>query len=69
MKLKLRNSIAAVREDRQISQKLLADAVGVRLNQLQKFESGEFIPDMLIGFLIADVLDVDVSDIFYLEKD
>ncbi|CAH0344596.1 helix-turn-helix transcriptional regulator [Bacillus sp. CECT 9360] len=52
------------RQLRNLSQQDLAFKVCVGTKTIEKYESGEKIPDMLTGLKLSTVLDVPVSEIF-----
>ncbi|MFT8427552.1 MAG: helix-turn-helix transcriptional regulator [Leuconostoc mesenteroides] len=47
-----------------LSQKELANAVGVSKQTIFVMEKGNYVPSMLLAFRIADFFNVEVTDIF-----
>ncbi|KRL16272.1 hypothetical protein FD12_GL000104 [Lentilactobacillus rapi DSM 19907 = JCM 15042] len=58
------NKVYEYRVLARLSQKELADKVGVTKQTIFVMEKGHYIPSMLLAFRIANFFDVNVTDIF-----
>lgn len=58
------NKVYEYRVLAKLSQKELANAVGVSKQTIFVMEKGNYIPSMLLAFRIADFFNVEVTDIF-----
>ncbi|MEM1434916.1 MAG: helix-turn-helix transcriptional regulator [Pseudomonadota bacterium] len=61
------NRLAALRADRSLSRKALADAVGVHVQTIGYLERGEYKPSLLMAMKLARLFDLPVEAIFSLE--
>lgn len=61
----MNNTIKQARNKRGLTQKNLADIVGISEKWLSKIESGKQNPTVSLAIRIADALGVKVDDIFY----
>ncbi|WP_052401072.1 helix-turn-helix transcriptional regulator [Oceanobacillus jeddahense] len=50
-------------------QKVLANKVGVSRKTIVSLEKGNYTPSLLLALQIAEVLEIDINAIFYLEED
>lgn len=57
------NRIAQLREEKGLSQKELADAIGVNQSTVHRYETGEYIPRLRIAMRMIAVLDCTMDDI------
>jgi putative transcriptional regulator len=58
------NKVYEHRVLKRMSQKELADAVGVSKQTIYVMEKNNYSPSLVLAFRIADFFDVDVNDIF-----
>jgi len=58
------NKVYEHRVLRRLSQKELADAVGVSKQTIYVMEKNNYSPSLVLAFRIADFFNVDVNDIF-----
>lgn len=61
------NRIAALRAERSISRRALAEALGVHYQTVGYLERGEYSPSLHLALRIADFFDLPVEVIFSLE--
>ena len=65
----LRNQIRRLRFERgEMTQQVLADAVGVTRQTIIALEAGKYVPSLLLAFQIARVFGVSVEDVFQCAK-
>lgn len=57
------NNIKILRENRKLSQKQLADSVGVTQAMICQIEKNLRVPSLAVGYEIAKALDVTVDDL------
>ncbi|GAA0293178.1 putative transcriptional regulator [Gracilibacillus halotolerans] len=62
------NKVYEYRVLARMTQKELADKVGVSKQTIFVMEKGNYVPTLLLAFRIADFFEVDVNDIFTYEK-
>jgi putative transcriptional regulator len=68
--LRLENNIRKLRfEHGEISQQVLANAVGVTRLTIHSIETGKFNPSTLLALKIAAYFNVNFEDLFFLEND
>lgn len=60
----MKNQLAKIREQKQITQEELASAAGVSRYHISKFENGHGVPSYKVLSAIAKKLDVKIDDIF-----
>ncbi|MDN7242538.1 helix-turn-helix transcriptional regulator [Planococcus sp. N028] len=58
------NKVYEYRVLKRMTQKDLADAVGVSKQTIFVMEKNNYSPSLILAFRIADFFDVDVNDIF-----
>jgi putative transcriptional regulator len=63
----LGNRLRELRARHRLTQAQLAESVGVTRKTINTVENKIFIPSTLLALKIAQALDVDVGDVFYLE--
>ena len=63
--LVLKNSVAAVRKEKGLSQADLANTVGVSRNTISSIETGQFTPTAKLALLISIALDKKFEDLFF----
>ncbi|BDR59285.1 helix-turn-helix transcriptional regulator [Xylocopilactobacillus apicola] len=61
------NEVQYWRKKRNFTQEELAVKVGVTRKTIGSLEKGNYTPSLLLGFKIAQVLNVDINEIFRLE--
>jgi putative transcriptional regulator len=61
------NKVYEFRVLARLSQKELADKVGVSKQTIFVMEKGNYVPTLLLAFRIADFFNVEVTDIFSYE--
>ena len=64
-KLILKNRLNEAREDLKLSQKQLADMVGVSRNTISSIETGQFNPTAKLALVLCIALDKKFEDLFY----
>ncbi|MEM6624403.1 MAG: helix-turn-helix transcriptional regulator [Pseudomonadota bacterium] len=62
----LSNRLAELRQAKGLSQLELADAAGVSRKTINTVERGVFVPSTILALRLAEVLEVQVEDIFSL---
>lgn len=68
-KLRVNNYIRKLRFERdEMSQQQLADQVGVTRQTIITIEKGNYSPSLELAFRIAEVFDLPIEQIFYIEK-
>lgn len=63
--LVLKNNLKKIRTEKKLSQKDLADMVGVSRNTISSIETGQYSPTAKLALTIAIALDKKFEDIFY----
>jgi putative transcriptional regulator len=63
----LRNRVRVGRAERAMSQEDLARAAGVSRQTISSIETGQYTPSALLAFRIAQVLEMPVDQLFWLE--
>lgn len=64
----IKNRLKEILEERGIKQTWLAEQVGISYKTLSNIINGRYNTSLDVALKIADVLNVKVDDIFYLEK-
>ncbi|MBO6526527.1 helix-turn-helix transcriptional regulator [Erythrobacter sp.] len=64
----LGNRIKELRARRGMTQVELADAVGVTRKTVNTVENKVFVPSTVLALKLAEILDVKVDELFYLDK-
>lgn len=67
--VELRNTLKAIRVEKEFTQASLAQEVGVSRKTINTIENHVFTPSCLLAMQIARALDVKVHEIFYLKDD
>lgn len=60
----MKNNIAAIRKEKNITKQKLADMVGVSSNWMHHIESGKRRPSIKVLEKVAEKLEVPIQDIF-----
>lgn len=63
--LVLKNNLKEVRAKKQISQRELAEMVGVSRNTISSIETGQFNPTAKLALIICIALDKKFEELFY----
>ena len=63
--LMLKNNLKEIRTEKKLSQKELADLVGVSRNTISSIETGQYSPTAKLALTLAIALDKKFEDIFY----
>ncbi len=61
----LKNNLKEIRNEKKLSQKELADLVGVSRNTISSIETGQYQPTAKLALTLAIALDKKFEDIFY----
>jgi len=61
----LKNNLKEIRTKKKLSQKDLADMVGVSRNTISSIETGQYSPTAKLALIIAIALDKKFVDVFY----
>ena len=64
-KLILQNNLKNIRNNRQLTQKELADMVGVSRNTISSIETGQYNPNAKLALILTIALDVKFENLFY----
>ncbi|WP_027086593.1 helix-turn-helix transcriptional regulator [Cohnella panacarvi] len=68
-KLRVNNYIRKLRFERdEMSQQQLADQVGVTRQTIISIEKGNYSPSLELAFRIAEVFDLPIEQVFYIEQ-
>lgn len=65
--LVLKNNLKEARAKKQISQRELAEMVGVSRNTISSIETGQFNPTAKLALIICIALDKKFEDLFYFD--
>lgn len=66
--LKVKNRIWYFREQRELTQTALANALGVRAATINEIENEKKIPSLVTAYRIAHFFDTNIEDVFEFEK-
>lgn len=66
-KLELKNRLKEIRSEKKLTQKNLADMVGVSRNTISSIETGEFCPTSRLALILCIALEKKFEDIFYFD--
>ena len=66
-KLELKNRLKEIRSEKKLTQKNLADMVGVSRNTISSIETGEFCPTSRLALILCIAIDKKFEDIFYFD--
>lgn len=64
---RLANRLKALREEREMTQAALAEAIGVSRKTVNTVENGVFIPSTLLALKLARAFDRPVEELFWIE--
>jgi putative transcriptional regulator len=65
--MRLKNSVAEYRKKTGLTQEELAKRVGVSRQTIISIEKGNYVPSLLLGFQLAETLQVSLETLFSLE--
>lgn len=65
---KLSNKIAVLRAEHELTQKELAEKVGVSRQTIISIEKNRYTPSLTLAFDIANVFDVEIEKVFQYEE-
>jgi putative transcriptional regulator len=63
--LRLKNNVATVRKEKELSQLELAKLVGVSRNTISSIETGQYEPTAKLALLLCIALDRKFEELFY----
>jgi putative transcriptional regulator len=63
--LRLKNNVATVRKEKELSQLELAKLVGVSRNTISSIETGQYEPTAKLALLLCIALDRNFEELFY----
>lgn len=63
----LHNNLKQIRKEKGISQRELAELVGVSRNTISSIETGQFNPTAKLALILCIALDKKFEDLFYFE--
>lgn len=63
--LVLKNNLAAIRKEKNLSQSELAKTVGVSRNTISSIETGQFNPTAKLALILCIALDKKFEELFY----
>lgn len=63
----LHNNLKQIRKEKAISQRELAELVGVSRNTISSIETGQFNPTAKLALILCIALDKKFEDLFYFE--
>ena len=64
----LRNRLREIRVERDLTQAQLAELIGVSRKTINTIENGVFVPSTLLALKLARALDLNVEQLFSLER-
>lgn len=64
----MKNHIKLLRAEKNLTQKDLAEKVGVRRETIVFLEKGQYNPSLELAFKIAQVFDTSIENIFIFQK-
>ena len=67
--MKLKNRIRVLRAEKEISQKELAEVIGVSRQTVNSIEKGKFNPSVITALKVAEYFGVDVETVFQILED
>lgn len=60
----MKNRLKILRAERDWSQQVLADRLGVSRQSVNAIETGKYDPSLPLAFTIADIFDMKIEEIF-----
>ena len=67
--MKLNNRLRVLRAEKEISQQVLADEVGISRQTVNSIERGKFNPSVVTALKMAEYFGVSVEDAFQLKEE
>lgn len=67
--MKLKNRLRVLRAEKEISQKELADEIGVSRQTINSIEKGKFNPSVVTALKMAEYFGVDVEAVFQIVEE
>ncbi|WP_280770374.1 helix-turn-helix transcriptional regulator [Salipaludibacillus daqingensis] len=64
----LSNRINVLRAERNMTQKDLAEKIGVSRQTIISIEKGKYTPSLTLGFEIANAFELEITDVFQYKK-
>lgn len=65
--LVLKNNLKCIRVEKNLSQKELAELIGVSRNTISSIETGQFSPTAKLSLILCISLDTKFEDLFYFD--
>ena len=65
----MKNNISQLRKEKRITQKELANEVGVTRQTITSIETGKYIASLPLAFKIAKFFNLSIEEIFSIEED
>lgn len=67
--MQIRSKIRELIDERGLKKKFVADKLGISVKQLRNYETGHSFISMDKAFILADLLDVKVDDLYEWSKE
>ncbi len=67
--MKLKNRLRVLRAEKEISQKDLAEEVGLSRQTVNSIERGKFNPSIITALKIAEYFEIPIDEVFKLEEE
>ncbi|MCF2132019.1 helix-turn-helix transcriptional regulator [Strepomyces sp. STD 3.1] len=64
----MKNKISEYRKNRGYSQDKLAEKLGVSRQTVISIEKGKYNPSLPLALIIAEIFELEIEDIFFLEE-
>ena len=65
----MKNKIKDLRSNHKLSQAELGSKVGVSRQAINAVETEKHVPSLTLAFKIADVFDLQIEEVFFLQKE
>lgn len=62
------NQVQAIRKKQKLTQEQLAGLVGVTRKTIVSLEKGNYTPSLLLALQLAEVLQIDINELFQLDN-
>lgn len=66
--MQLKNRLRQIRVEKNLSQGMLAEMVGVSRNTISSVETGQYCPTAKLAYLLSIALDMTFEELFYFEE-
>lgn len=63
------NNLRKIRKKKRLSQQKLGEVLGVSRQTINSIENGKYNPSLELALLMIEYFEVEIHDLFYLEKD